>query len=149
MAIIEYANGVRAALHMNLHGGIPERRLYILGTLGAVRSDLVTCKIEVAKVGFNETIQDELPGIKGAHGGGDDILCASLINTMLHGKPPKTSIREGLFSAITCFATFAKTFAIFALKFYPSSSSEKSFFHTTSPLCSVVNPLSPYLRASA
>lgn len=101
VAIIEYANGVRATFHTNLQSGIPERRLYIVGTLGALRADLTAGTIEVAKVGFNEMIKDELAGVKGGHGGGDEILCASLADTMLHGKPPRTSIREGLFSAVT------------------------------------------------
>jgi len=46
VAIIEYENQVRATFHTNLNAAIPERRLYILGTHGAVRSDLMAGTIE-------------------------------------------------------------------------------------------------------
>lgn len=103
VAIIEYANSVRATFHTNLHAGIPERRMYIVGTLGALRSDVIAGTIEVAKVGFKEKVKDMASGVKGGHGGGDEVLCKSLAATMLRGKPPRTSIREGLVSAVTTF----------------------------------------------
>lgn len=103
VAIIEYANGVRATFHTNLHAGITERRLYIVGSLGAVRADLTAGTIEMAKVGFNEKIKNVVADVKGGHGGGDEVLCASLADVMVHGNDPRTSIREGLFSAITSF----------------------------------------------
>ncbi len=103
VALIEYESNVRAAFHTNIHAAIPERRMYLLGSEGAIRSDVIQGTIELARIGFNEPIQNKSSGAKGGHGGGDDILAESLKNSMLYGTEPQTSVKEGFYSSVTTF----------------------------------------------
>ncbi|RLD10212.1 MAG: gfo/Idh/MocA family oxidoreductase, partial [Chlamydiae bacterium] len=104
VAIIEYKNNIRATFHTNCNAGIPERRMYILGTEGAIRADVLTGKIETKKIGFDTQIEDVSSGSSGGHGGGDKILVAELAESMLTGKIPAVSLKEGLEASITSFA---------------------------------------------
>ncbi len=104
VAIVEYANGVRATFHTNCVAGIPERRLYICGTEGAIRADVRPGTLEVCRYGWDATIERRDTGVSEDHGGGDEFLTASLSGSMLHGTAPPTSIRDGLTSAVTAFA---------------------------------------------
>ncbi len=103
VALIEYDNNVRAAFHTNIHSAIPERRMYLLGSEGALRADVIQGTIELAKIGFNEPIHDMSSGSKGGHGGGDNILAESVANSILYGNPPQTSVKEGFYSSVTTF----------------------------------------------
>jgi predicted dehydrogenase len=102
--IIEYLNGVRATFHANSNAGIPERRMYICGTEGTIRSDVISGQLELKKIGFNEETKDLSTGVSGCHGGGDDVITDELIDAMLGGGMPQTGLHEGLTSAATCFA---------------------------------------------
>ena len=104
VAIIEYANGVRAAFHTNCNAGIRERRMYICGTEGAIRADVIRGTIELRRIGFQTKIKRLDKGVKGGHGGGDEILAEELARSMLNGQPPVTGLDDGLISAVTCFA---------------------------------------------
>lgn len=57
VAILEYENGARATFHANMNGGIPERRMYILETEGAIRADVKLGSIEVCRIGFEEKVE--------------------------------------------------------------------------------------------
>jgi predicted dehydrogenase len=104
VVIIEYENGVRATLHMNSNTAIPERRMYICGTHGTLRADLISGTIEVKRIGFgHETESHSMKGA-GMHGGGDEILAQELIATMLKNEPTSTTLQDGLAAAVTCFA---------------------------------------------
>jgi predicted dehydrogenase len=104
VVIIEYENGVRATLHMNSNTAIPERRMYICGTHGTLRADLISGTIEVKRIGFGlETRSHSMKGA-GMHGGGDEILAQELIATMLKNEPTSTTLQDGLTAAVTCFA---------------------------------------------
>ncbi|PCJ52563.1 MAG: oxidoreductase [Planctomycetota bacterium] len=103
VAIIEYANGVRATFHTNCISAIPERRMYICGTEGALRADVISGELVIQKIGFETVIEDMATTSKGGHGGGDSILGESIANSMLHGQEPKSSLEEGLRAAITVF----------------------------------------------
>lgn len=103
MAIVEYANGVRATFHTNCNAGIPERRMYILGSEGAIRADVLTGKIEYRRIGFSEQIIDASTTAAGGHGDGDTYLTRELVRSMTKGIAPHAGIEEGLRSAITCF----------------------------------------------
>ena len=103
VAVIEYENGVRATFHTNCHSAIPERRMVLLGTDGAIRADLVAGRIETARIGFGEKIRDVKVRSVGSHAGGDDVLAGELANSMLKGTPPSVGLEEGLASAFTCF----------------------------------------------
>jgi len=104
VAIIEYENNVRATFHTNCNAGIPERRMYILGTEGAIRADVLTGKIETKRIGFDTQIEDASSDSSGGHGGGDEILVAELADRMLTGKTPAVSLKEGLEASVTSFA---------------------------------------------
>ena len=104
IAIIEYANGVRATFHTNMNAAIPERRMYILGGKGALRADLVTGKIEVKKIGHYTQIKTYNIGNLGGHGGADHAIVRSLVDNMVNGSDPICGGEEGLRSAITCLA---------------------------------------------
>ncbi|NLF30847.1 MAG: Gfo/Idh/MocA family oxidoreductase [Planctomycetes bacterium] len=103
VAIMQFAGGVRATFHANACAGLPERRMYILGTEGAIRADVLTGKIEVRRTGWNEpsTLYDNRGG---GHGGGDTVLIDELLAAIHTGAAPAASLEEGLRSAITCFA---------------------------------------------
>jgi predicted dehydrogenase len=104
VAIIEYANGVRATFHTNCNSGIPERRMYIVGTEGCIRADVIPGTIQVQRVGFDTAIEDVDTEGAGGHGGGDAILACELADTMLNGSKPRATMIDGLKSAVTCFA---------------------------------------------
>lgn len=104
VAILEYANGVRATFHTNCVAGIPERRMYIVGTEGSVRSDVIPGTIEVRRYGWNTEIENHDTGASESHGGGDEVIVQSLSDAMLKGIEPPTSLEDGLTSAVTAFA---------------------------------------------
>ena len=103
VCIIEFENKVRATFHTNLHAAIPERRICILGTEGAIRADLMTGKIEVAKVGWDNAITEHVGEKKGGHGGGDELLVQHLYKMMTEDAPSLTSLDAGIEAAVTCF----------------------------------------------
>lgn len=104
VAIIEYANKVRATFHINCNAGIPERRMYILGTEGAIRADVLTGKIEVKRIGFNTVIEDASTTAKGGHGDGDGVLVKELAESMPNGTLPSVGLVEGVEASVTSFA---------------------------------------------
>jgi predicted dehydrogenase len=104
VVLLEYENGVRATFHTNCNAALPERRMYILGTEGAIRADVLTGSIELRRIGFDTPVEDESTAGRGGHGGGDDVLAAELADSMLNGRPPAAGLIEGVESAVTCFA---------------------------------------------
>jgi predicted dehydrogenase len=104
VAIIEYRNGVRATFHTNCSTAINERRMYICGTEGTIRSDVIDGSIWVKRIGYEqETVNFSTAG-KGGHGGGDGFLTQCWYDCMVLGKQPETGYEDGLNSAITAFA---------------------------------------------
>ncbi len=103
VAIIEFANGVRSTFHTNCNAGIPERRMYICGTEGAVRADVIRGSIELQRIGFDTAIENVSTDASGGHGGGDSILARNIADCMLAKDQPFTGLEDGLRSAITCF----------------------------------------------
>ena len=104
VVILEYENNVRAAFHMNSNAGIPERRMYICGTEGAIRADVITGAIQLQRIGFDTVLEDHSTDVAGMHGGGDDILATELVAAMMSGAGMSAGIEEGLTAAVTCFA---------------------------------------------
>ncbi|MDK2972903.1 MAG: hypothetical protein PWP23_2658 [Candidatus Sumerlaeota bacterium] len=104
VAILEFENGVRGTFHTNCNAGIPERRLYLLGTTGAIRADVLTGKIELRKIGFDAVSTDVSTDVSGGHGGGDTHLVRNLADSILNSAAPHTGIDDGLVSSFTCFA---------------------------------------------
>ena len=105
VAIFEYTNGVRASFHTNLNSGLPERRLYLLGSEGAIRADLNHAVIEHRRIGFDEpTITYDQREGSDMHGGGDEVMIRELLATMNEGAPTPTPLSTGLASAAACLA---------------------------------------------
>jgi len=104
VALIEYANGARATFHTNMNAGIPERRMYICGTEGAIRADARVGKLEICRIGFAEKLKEVRIVAKGGHAGGDSVLGRDLAASIVRGKPVRTGMDDALKSAVTCFA---------------------------------------------
>lgn len=104
VVILEYANGVRATFHTNAASGLPERRFYLCGTRGALRANVYSGEITYQPIAHNAQPNVLNHGRSDGHGGGDQIMCAALAQTMLSDKPPLTSIHEALQSAVVAFA---------------------------------------------
>jgi len=103
VVILEYANGVRATFHTNCNAGVSERRFYLLGSEGAIRADACTGIVELHPVGFAARPEITDTKASGGHAGGDEILRASLFDSIIRGTPPQVGIAEALQSAITGF----------------------------------------------
>ena len=104
VGIIEFANHVRATFHTNCVAGIPERRLCLLGTEGAMRVDILSGELSYRRVACDAEIEPIAQFEAGGHGGGDAVLGRDLAATMLDGAEPHASLREGTLAAVTCFA---------------------------------------------
>lgn len=104
VAILEYRNGIKATFHTNCHAGIPERRVYICGTDGSIRGDVLTAEIELRKVGFNQDVVREIIGQGDGHAGADGPMHACLAASILDGSAPSAGLLEGLQSSLAAFA---------------------------------------------
>ncbi len=104
VAILRFDNGVRATFHTNCITAIPERRIYVCGTEGTLRADLINRTLEFQAVGYGTQRDSRHTGGQGGHGGGDAVLGRDLASCMLHGTPPRAGIAEGITSTIACLA---------------------------------------------
>jgi len=77
--------------------------MYICGTDGTLRADVISGTIELRRLGYNIDTEILDSGAKGGHGGGDGIMHQELIDAMTDGQAPESGIEEGLKSAITAF----------------------------------------------
>lgn len=103
VVIIEYYNGVHAVFHTNCSSSIPERRMYICGTEGAIRADVLTGKIEVKSILEEEKIEIFSETARESHGGGDKFLIKELIK-MMETDYAQNTIDDAIKSAITAIA---------------------------------------------
>ncbi|MBX3380846.1 MAG: Gfo/Idh/MocA family oxidoreductase [Phycisphaeraceae bacterium] len=104
VAIIEYASGVRASFHTNCAAAIPERRLLLLGTHGAIRADLHTGTVELQKIGWDEPrVIYKVTSTLADHAGADAQLVVALADWIIRSAPPRTGIDHAIDSAVTCF----------------------------------------------
>jgi len=101
--IMEYENKVRATFHLSCNAGIPERRMYILGSEGSLRADVLTGVIETKRIGFDTELISHDSGVSGGHGGGDEILTKEISDCMIKGDIPPASLEDGMNSAVACF----------------------------------------------
>jgi predicted dehydrogenase len=104
VVILEYANGVHASFHTNCSTSIKERRMYICGTEGTIRSDVIDGSIQVQRIGYDQEQIDASTSAKGGHGDGDGYLTQGWYDCMTQGTEPETGYLDGLKSAITAFA---------------------------------------------
>jgi predicted dehydrogenase len=104
VAILEYANGIRATFHTNCNAGIVERRFYICGSEGALRADAITGKIELQRISHEGQPEQIDTGVAGGHAGGDEVMGQGLVETLLAGTPPLASVDEGIRSCAVALA---------------------------------------------
>ncbi len=103
VVILEYENGVRGTFHTNLNAAFNERRMFLLGTDGAIRADLVSGLLEVKKIGFNEEAESfNLNKNGNGHGNGDAVMSDCWADVITKGTEPLTPLEIGLESAIAC-----------------------------------------------
>jgi predicted dehydrogenase len=103
VVILEYPGPVRATFHTNCATAIPERRMYICGTEGTLRADVIKGSIELRRFGWGP-IEQRDASASGSHGGGDQVLAPSLAGSMLNDAPDFATLEMGLDSAVTVFA---------------------------------------------
>jgi Predicted dehydrogenases and related proteins len=105
VTIIEYENGVRATFHANCNAAFHERRLYMCGTEGTLRADVISGIIEVQRIGFDQKRQTFSTKVASdGHGGGDAKMARSLCATIIDGAPPLADVNDGLLACATVFA---------------------------------------------
>jgi len=104
VAILEFANGVRATFHTNCNAGILERRFYILGTEGAIRADAYTGTVELRRIGWEGKTESWKPIAGGGHAGGDEVMAVELAAVLQGQKQPKASMAEGIRSLAVALA---------------------------------------------
>jgi predicted dehydrogenase len=103
VAIIEYANGVRASFHTNANCAFEERRLLIVGEEGTIRADVIKGLIEAKRIGWETpTLVYKFDG--GGHGGGEPLLAEELLNCMFKDASPPLTLNDGLYSTIVALA---------------------------------------------
>lgn len=106
VVILQYANGVRATFHTNLNTAINERRMYLCGTEGTIRGDVLTGQIEYKRIDRSKPVLVETT-VGGGHGGADGTMSAALRDSMLTGAAPLVGLDDGIRSAVACFGVDA------------------------------------------
>jgi predicted dehydrogenase len=104
VAIIEYANGVRATFHTNCCSAFPERRMYINGSRGGIRGDLYTGKVELCRYGWKSEPELIFDNQAGGHGGGDQIIAKEMGDCMFGGAMPSCDLNDGILSSLASIA---------------------------------------------
>lgn len=104
VAILQYANGVRASFHTNGHAAIPERRIYLLGTKGALRGDLLTGEITLRPYAHDAMTTTWRFATANGHGDGDPVQVAHLRAVMAGNAKPDAGVEEGVRSTLTALA---------------------------------------------
>jgi len=103
VVILEFENNVRVTFHANSNSALPQRRISICGTKGAVSGDLYAEKYEFKQV--NPNAEEFSKNVKlGNHGGGDHFIVEDLAKCMEINKQPKASGEDALVSTIVCLA---------------------------------------------
>lgn len=105
IAIWELYNGAKGTFHFNTHAGLVERRMYLVGTEGALRTDMTTGKIELQRNGWDEpcwTCQVYKDGAELGHGGGDEIMVNEIAGIIQQNDEIKTKYIDGVKSAVSC-----------------------------------------------
>lgn len=109
VAIIEYANGVRATFHSNQNCGMPSRRMYLTGESGCIEGDLYWGHFQFAPVAHATHFEGSAwkrteVGNASQHGGGDRPLLSSCVSALLDGTPPPAGGRAGMVASVTALA---------------------------------------------
>ncbi len=106
VAIVEFANGVRATFHTNCNTALRERRFYLCGSKGTLRADAYTGVIEWQSIGTDVPCQRLNTFESGGHGhaGGDVVMARNLVAAILEGGPLLAGVEDGIRSALLAHA---------------------------------------------
>lgn len=106
VAILQYANGVRATFHTNCNTALRERRFYLCGTEGTLTANAYTGLIEWQRIGYDTEVHriDTMKGGGEGHAGGDQVMAQNLVEAMLNGGSLLASVDEGIRSCAVAFA---------------------------------------------
>ena len=102
VVIIEFNNGVRATFHTNISSAIPERRVYICGTKGTIRADVLNGEIEVNFIDperGGKSFYKNMP--KENHWGGDVDLMRSFDMAMRGDRIPTATMDDAVKSCVS------------------------------------------------
>ena len=83
---------------------MPERRIYICGTKGTLRADVLKGILQIKSLGSSETITIIDEEFRGGHGAGDRFLVDELIRAMKDKNAFYNSLDDGIKSAIIALA---------------------------------------------
>ena len=73
--------------------------MYFAGTEGTLIAELYSGKLQMRRLGYDEpTASYDFSG--SMHGGGDEVICDQLVETMTKGTQPACSGEDGLTSAV-------------------------------------------------
>lgn len=103
VVIIEYENNLRAVFHTNCNSHIPERRLYICGTHGTIRANLLKGKIEFCRYDMQKSkIIKFDKKTKESHGGGDSHLADKINLAMISEYNRPKDLDDAIKSSAMC-----------------------------------------------
>ena len=101
--IMEYPNGTKMSFQLTLANAIPERRMYFCCTEGNIIAECFSGSLKYRRYGDSFTTELHFHG--GGHGGGDRIMAAEIMDSLLDDRPCTVSGSvNGLACARTAFA---------------------------------------------
>ncbi|MBE2204948.1 MAG: Gfo/Idh/MocA family oxidoreductase [Chthoniobacterales bacterium] len=103
VAILQYTGGIRGTFHTNCSTALLERRFFLCGTEGTLRGNAYTGQIEHQRIGWNTPVSVFDTKSAGSHGGGDPVMAAGLVQTLLEGAPPLATSLDGLHACVVAF----------------------------------------------
>lgn len=103
VAIMELENNARVSFHFCMHSAQLERRFYMCGTKGTIRGNVLTGTLEYTPVGWEPETETVRPIGGDDHGGAEEPMAKDVLDCMLHGAPPPTTLEDGLRASFTCF----------------------------------------------
>lgn len=99
MAVIDYANGVRACYTVNVVSSITCRRMTVSGTGGVMTGDMMAGKLTFTpRLTGREEIIDLSSAMHGSHGGADQKILDDFFDCCCSGRPPRSSAEDGRLS---------------------------------------------------
>jgi predicted dehydrogenase len=105
VALVEYANGVRLAFHLNSHSGVVQRRWLLAGTLGTLEADLQENRLLLRDVVSGaEAIRESFELDPAGHSGADRAMARDLAAHMLDDRPFPVSAYDALVAGLTVMA---------------------------------------------
>ncbi len=103
VAIMQLENGAHVSFHYCMHSAQLERRFYMCGTLGTIRADVLTGKVEYTPVGWKSETEVVVPISGDGHGGAEEPMARDILTCMRDGTPMPTSAEDGVTASFTCF----------------------------------------------